>query len=393
MSTDTTPDPVTIPTTFGAGLTFAEGRDHVRRAGKIFECGDYPDKDFSLTEEEAAAAAAAFTPVPLDLEHLPTVLDNKLGRLVSVEARGKELYGTVEMPDWLDSLLDDDSRRVSATWDRATKTLRGLALVRTPRITDAALYSAFSEFAGRRHSAQDLADLQTIHDLVTGQGAVCAPRPAYYHTDNPPPISGKEELPTMNEDQQKNLAQHIADGISRFFGGGKPDAPTTPAAAAATPAPAPVAPTPAAPAGFSAAEFAALKEKADAFDALQAQFSAVKADADAYRAGAVEEAKKAHVRCFGREPEEPKLASFGAQSVADIAALAALWNETADAKFGIGRAADGGAQRESAPSPVAAYSADASGGQSADAEEARLARLLGTSELGRQAAARNANGK
>lgn len=79
---------VTIPATFDAGLTFAEGREHVRRVGKIFECGDYPDKAFSLTEEEATAAAAAFTPVPLDLEHLPTVLDGKLGRLVSVEAVG-----------------------------------------------------------------------------------------------------------------------------------------------------------------------------------------------------------------------------------------------------------------------------------------------------------------
>jgi hypothetical protein len=274
---------------------------------------------------------------------------------------------------------------VSATWDKATKTLCGLALVRTPRITDAALYSAFSEFAGRRHSKQDLADLQTIHDLVAGQGAICPHPAAYYSQSTETPGTGSTKEP-----KPMNLWEQLQAALT----GQKAAEDSTPAAAQTlAPAPAPAATaTPVAPAGFSAAEFAALQEKAAAFDALQAQFSAVKADADAYRAATAEEAKKAHVRCFGREPEEPKVASFGAQSVADIAALAALWNETADAKFGIGRAADGGAQRESAPSPVAAYSADASGGQSADAEEARLAALLGTSELGRQSAARN-NGK
>lgn len=368
-------DPVVMSATFSGGDAAPVGDGYILRTGKLFEAGEWPDKGYAMTADELAAAAASFAPVDIDLEHVPTVLDGKLGQLKSVEVRGSELFGTVAVPEWLDSLLEDGARKVSCTWDKATKRLSGLAIVRTPRITDAALYAAFSTFAGKRHSAADLADLQKIHDIVTGQGAVCAPRPAAYYADEP--IADETTPGTGSTKEPKPMT--LWDKLQAALTGQEVEA--------GTPAGAPAA------AGFSADEVAAFKEKADAFDALQAQFASVKADADAYRAKVAEDAKKAHVRLFGAEPDDAKTASFGAQSVADVAALAALWNETADAKFGIGKAENGGAKRESAPSATAAYSADASGGQNADAEEARIAKLLATSELGRLAASRNANGK
>lgn len=119
----------------------------ILRSGKIFEAGDYPDKEFSLTPEEMAAAAAQFKPVPVDLEHVPTILDGKLGQLteVRVDEDGKTLLGTVMVPQWLDSLLEEGSRKVSCTWNRATKQLEGLALVNRPRVADAALMAAFAD--------------------------------------------------------------------------------------------------------------------------------------------------------------------------------------------------------------------------------------------------------
>jgi len=158
-----------------------EDADYVTRSGVIFRCGNYADKGFALNHDEARAAIAAFTPVPIDLEHVPTVLSDRLGTLESVtmDTDGESLIGTVRMPRWFDNLLGDDSRRVSATWNRDTKRLAGLAIVRTPRVTDAALFAAFAEtketpdlveveaaFMGQRHSSHDRALIHQGHGLV-----------------------------------------------------------------------------------------------------------------------------------------------------------------------------------------------------------------------------------
>lgn len=122
----------------------------VLRTGKVFEVGDYPDKHFALSEAEAAAAVAQFSPVPVDLEHRSTPLDGKLGQLTSVQLADdkRTLIGTVALPSWLDSALGDGARRVSLTWNRATKQIAGLALTNTPRIADAALFAAFADATG-----------------------------------------------------------------------------------------------------------------------------------------------------------------------------------------------------------------------------------------------------
>jgi hypothetical protein len=185
--------------------------DHVRRSGTIFRCGDYPDKSFALTPDEAAAAIAAFTPVPVDLEHTSTVLDGRLGTLESVAMGedGTSLVGTVALPAWLDALLDEGQRKVSATWDRATKQLRGLAIVNTPRVADAALMAAFaatdegkalvaieSAFAGKRHNTADQHAIQTIHDHAVKAGADC-------------PTNGSAEMSSGDTRHKVSLADAV----------------------------------------------------------------------------------------------------------------------------------------------------------------------------------------
>jgi len=163
----------------------------VRRSGLLFRSGNYEDKSYSMTPDELRAAVAAFRPVPVDLEHTPTVLSNKLGRVESVElsADGNSLLGTVALPEWLDGLIEDGQRKVSCTWDRATKTLSGLALVLNPRIDEAAIFASFSaaqagtagtvttppaDFAAARHDTQEgQGALQVAHDLAAQHGAVC----------------------------------------------------------------------------------------------------------------------------------------------------------------------------------------------------------------------------
>lgn len=151
--------------------------NYVLREGKIFEAGSYPDKDFELSPEELQAVAATFVPVPVDLEHTPTVLDGKMGVLQSVRVSpdGRSLFGTVALPAWLDALLTDGERKVSCAFHKLTKRLLKLSLVINPRVNDAALMAAFStsDFAQRQDTPEGQSMLQAIHDMTARSGAVC----------------------------------------------------------------------------------------------------------------------------------------------------------------------------------------------------------------------------
>lgn len=146
--------------------------DMIEVSGKIFEIGNFPDKDFSLSLEEAQQAIKSFAVAPLDYEHVPGPLDGKLGELTGVWLGddNKSIFGKAQMPTWLHKALDSASIKVSATWDRATKQIKALAIVNNPRISDAALVAAF---AGSRHSSKDQKDLQDMHDLSVSLGAMC----------------------------------------------------------------------------------------------------------------------------------------------------------------------------------------------------------------------------
>ena len=162
-------------TAFTADLShFGETGGMVLRRGKIFEAGDYPDKAYSMTPEELLAAVADFAPVPLDLEHTPTVLDGKLGELRAVELGDDawSLYGTVALPQWLDEQLGGECK-VSCTWDRNAKRVTKLALVNNPRVPDAAIMAAFAAAQGRHDTADGQFTLQMIHDMAARAGAIC----------------------------------------------------------------------------------------------------------------------------------------------------------------------------------------------------------------------------
>lgn len=118
---------------------------YVVKTGKVFECGSWDDKDFEFDESDADRAVETFKPVPLDLEHMPTILDGKLGMVEKLWRKGKELFAQVNIDSRLIALLGNVPIRVSCTWDRTTKTLHKLALVNHPRIEDAVLMAAFAD--------------------------------------------------------------------------------------------------------------------------------------------------------------------------------------------------------------------------------------------------------
>jgi hypothetical protein len=164
---------------FAIGTPETIGEMVVRR-GKIFEAGEYADKDFLCTIEDLVVAASAFVPVQNDLEHTPTILSDKLGSLLNVTLSedNSELYGEVEIPRWLHDAIGDAPIKSSLSWDRETMQIVGNALVLEPRVSDAALMSAYTAFTGTPPppATEDAAVgvLATIRALVTGQD----PRPS-----------------------------------------------------------------------------------------------------------------------------------------------------------------------------------------------------------------------
>ena len=123
--------------------------------GKIFEIGDYPDKEFSLSAEEADAAIQEFAPVNNDIEHKNTILDGCLGQLQKVWRDGTSLFGEVNIPQWLNNLRDKEPIKVSLTWNRQNKRIIGNALTINPRVSDAQIQAAFTAASPTEKSVEE----------------------------------------------------------------------------------------------------------------------------------------------------------------------------------------------------------------------------------------------
>lgn len=152
----------------------------------LFRCGDYPDKDFSLTPEEADSRACAnFKRVELDLEHKPTVLSGKLGHLAHIELSADDPYlitGKVSIPNWLDGLLGPDDRKLSVAFCRSSKQVIGCGIVRNPRVSDAAMMAAFA-----------YADTETTPTLLADPAPFAATQPAATSPTPPAVLSPEAE--------------------------------------------------------------------------------------------------------------------------------------------------------------------------------------------------------
>lgn len=146
----------------------------ITRRGPIFRVGAYPDKQFSLTADEARRAVAAFRPVAIDSEHRASIFDGKLGQLRTVDLRGDVLYGEMDVPQWLHNLFPDEPIPVSTTWHREKKQIIKLALATNPRVSDAAMMAAFSSATFARHDTlEGQQAMQELHDHTARGGAVC----------------------------------------------------------------------------------------------------------------------------------------------------------------------------------------------------------------------------
>jgi hypothetical protein len=158
-------------------VTFAaQDEPMIRRRGKVFAAGDYPDKNFFAQPEHLLMAALDFDPVPNRIQHIstarqPTYFDGHLGTLDKLEFGddGETLYGEVTIPAWFDLFMrtkhPDKPLSVSLEFDRETKRVIGNTFVPNPRVADAEMKAAFAAPRG----------VQAVHDMTVAHGAQCAP--------------------------------------------------------------------------------------------------------------------------------------------------------------------------------------------------------------------------
>lgn len=139
---------------------FAEtDADYVEWTGKIFECGDYPDKGVKFTKKDLVAIAESFQSAPLRIQHMKRSPFHKLFEgygLTDVKAidDGAELHGTVRVPKWLNDGFQNVAKKVSLGFDKY-KRIAEISLVDIPRISSAELAAAYSAFSGETIELDD----------------------------------------------------------------------------------------------------------------------------------------------------------------------------------------------------------------------------------------------
>jgi len=115
----------------------------VERTAKLFEVGEYPDKGITVSNTDLDRTVGQFTaPVNIKVEHKDSPFDGEVGNVQSIFRRGNELWGKVQLPDNVWSIMRSKGRRgISVGLDRNTLALNEVSWTNKPRIPSAMVFS------------------------------------------------------------------------------------------------------------------------------------------------------------------------------------------------------------------------------------------------------------
>jgi hypothetical protein len=226
------PEAVTRTVTYQpvVGMAFSLGPiegaagEYVERDGVIFEAGNYPDKGAAYSADDIHRMSSGFAgPMPIEsLEHDPSILGGKLrkhlGSLLNVFAKDGKLYGKVRVPTWLANIYGKEPIKVSI--ELVGGKIDGLSYTGFPRVSDAALMTAFSSRKGTSMSLKDrikAALFGAIEKIdIEDDGAPS-------HNDRPTFSAGDDELKrqlmTARKALQRSEAGRIGDAATQFASG------------------------------------------------------------------------------------------------------------------------------------------------------------------------------
>ena len=200
-----------------------DGEYAVYEGVKVFEAGDY--KDVSVSPEQLWVMAANTGRVNGNLEHAPhllpfpgtiVALDGLLGHMDNTRVSEDDPYSLladVYVPLPVDEKLPPE-RSVSVEFLATDPTsLTGYALTTRPRANVDVLMSAYADFAGSRHSAADMKQIQQIHDIAANQGAECKSTQKSMMSSPHQP----QPQPQANSNTKKEKRMSLKDKFIEFF--------------------------------------------------------------------------------------------------------------------------------------------------------------------------------
>jgi len=148
----------------------------------LFRAGVFPErivngKQLEVTKKNLKSVVDTFAgPIPGNVQH-SEFLKGKALHILNLWQVGDELKGTVAVPLWLDEHLDESHKKLSIELEPTTfNSIVGVAICTNPRVTDASLMAAFSEFSSKKtpHTTyHGQSSLQHIHDQAARSGAIC----------------------------------------------------------------------------------------------------------------------------------------------------------------------------------------------------------------------------
>lgn len=116
-------------------------QDWIDRRAKLFEAGEFPDKDLVVTPAQVEALQRSFQkPVPVLIEHASSPLE--IGYLTSVEASGGELFGQISLTPEANALIErSGARSLSIGLTPDLSEIVEVSLVENPRVPSARLFT------------------------------------------------------------------------------------------------------------------------------------------------------------------------------------------------------------------------------------------------------------
>ena len=121
----------------------------IERTAKLFEAGDYPDKNISVTEADLDGLASSFVQAPVKVEHIDTPFDGALGILRRVWREGRDLMGVIGFARESWALIDRaGARKLSIAIAKDLSRIIEVSLVKNPRISGAQVFQDRAEFCG-----------------------------------------------------------------------------------------------------------------------------------------------------------------------------------------------------------------------------------------------------
>jgi hypothetical protein len=117
----------------------------VEKDAKIFEAGEYPDKEITIGEEDLDGIIENFTEVPVKVEHTDSPLD-PLGTVKRIWRRGRELFARLAFPSDLAGFLERRGiKKLSVALHKDPLRLAEVSLVLSPRVPSAAMFGQTGE--------------------------------------------------------------------------------------------------------------------------------------------------------------------------------------------------------------------------------------------------------